>query len=330
MGKIMKIVSRIYLITVLLFSFSLFFTEAPLCAELYPTKQIEMVVGFNPGSATDIVARAFANVARKYIPQPIIVVNKSAGSGAVANEYVINAKPDGYTILCGMGGDATITPHMQDLPHNPVFSLKPVIHVTETPIVLATKGDSPFNKPRDIIEYAKANPGKVSYAATAGGFTQIVPELFAMKGGVKFVFVPSTGSGASLTSAMGGHTTLGSITPSVAAGPYKAGKIKIIGISSEERNKALPGAPTFKEEGFDIVMGSCKGITVPKETPDHIVNYLHAAFKKCIQDPEFVDFMDKAGEPITYKDPKDFKRYLETTHKIAGQIVESLGMGKKK
>jgi tripartite-type tricarboxylate transporter receptor subunit TctC len=302
----------------------------PAWAASYPTKPLEMIVAYTPGSATDVIARALANTARKYIDQPIVVINKSGGGGVVGNEYVINAKPDGYTLLFGFGsGETLLAPHMQKLPHNPVVSIKSVILVTETPIVQAVKGDSPFKKPKDVVEYAKQNPGKVSFGASAAGFTQITPEVFAMKGGVKFIFIPTSGTGATLTNIMGGHVTMGSLTPSVAVGPYKAGKIRPLAVSSEKRNKVLPDIPTFREEGYDIVMAAIKGIGVPQGTSDEIGRYLHDAFKKTIEDPEFQEFMDKMGEPITYRDSQDFTNYLQGMYKVCGTIIDSLGMKAK-
>ncbi len=296
----------------------------------YPTKPIEMIVAYSAGSATDIIARALAASARKVIDQPVVVINKAGGGGQVGNEYVINAKPDGYTIIFGYGsGETIIAPHMLKLPHNPIEAMRPVILITETPICLAVKGDSPFKKVKDLVEYAKANPGKASFGASPGGFTQITPELLAMKSGVQFNFIPTTGTGATLTNVMGGHVTMGSLTPSVAAGPMRSGKVRVLAVASETRNKMLPDVPTFREEGYDILMAAIKGIAVPKQTPEEAVRYIHDQFKKIIQDPEFVAVMDKLGEPITYKDTKDFPEYIQKMYKVCGEIIDALGMKAK-
>jgi tripartite-type tricarboxylate transporter receptor subunit TctC len=296
----------------------------------YPTKPIEMVVAYSAGSVTDIVARALAASARKVIEQPVVVINKAGGGGQVGNEYVITSKPDGYTIIFGYGsGETIIGPHMFKLTHNPVEEMRPVIEVTETPICLAVKGDSPFKTVKDVVEYAKQNPGKVSFGASTGGFTQTTPELLAMKAGVKFNFIPTTGTGATLTNVMGGHVTMGSLTPAVASGPLKSGKIRVLAIASETRNKLLPDVPTFREEGYDILMAAIKGIAVPKKTPEEVVRYLHDSFKKIIEDPEFIGVMEKLGEPITYKNTKDFTEYIRNMYKVCGEIIEALGMKAK-
>ena len=308
----------------------LFAAALPSGAASYPAKPIEMIIGAGPGSASDVIGRALAHSARKFIDQPIVVINKTGGGGVVGTEYVIGSKPDGYTILFGFGsGEHIMAPHMQKLPHNPVASLKTVILVTETPIVLAVKGDSPFKKVKDLIDFAKQNPGKASFGATPGGVTQIVPEVLAMKGGAKFVLIPTTGSGATLTQVMGGHITMGSLTPSVAVGPVKSGRVRALAVSSEKRNRVLPDVPTFKEEGFDIVMAAIKGIAVPQNTPEEIVQALHDGFKKCLSDPEFVSFMEKTGEPITYRDSKDYGAYLQNMYKFSGEVIESLGLKAK-
>lgn len=296
----------------------------------YPTKPIEMVVAYSAGSVTDIVARALAASARKVIEQPIVVINKAGGGGQVGNEYVITSKPDGYTTIFGYGsGETIIGPHMFKLNHNPVEEMRPVILVTETPICLAVKADSPFKRVKDVVEYAKQNPGKVSFGASTGGFTQTTPELLAMKGGVKFNFIPTTGTGATLTNVMGGHVTMGSLTPAVAAGPLKSGKIRVLAIASEARNKLLPDVPTFREEGYDILMAAIKGIAVPKKTPEAVIVYLHDSFKKVMDDPEFIGIMEKLGEPITYKNSKDFTEYIQKMYKVCGEIIEALGMKAK-
>ena len=305
-------------------------TALPSGAAPYPAKPIEMIVQYSPGSGTDVVARALAHTARKYISQPVVVINKAGGGGVSGNEYVISAKPDGYTILFGLGsGETLLAPHMQKLAHDPITSIKTVMLVTEAPVALSVKGDSPFKRVKDIVEYAKKNPGKVSFAASTGGFTQIVPEVLAMKAGAKFIFMPTTGTGVTLTNVMGGHVTFGSLHPSVAIGPARSGKIRVIAISAEKRNSDLPNVPTLREEGYDIVMAAIKGIGVPKETPDDIVRYLHDAFKKAIADPEFVSVMDKLGEQITYKNSKDFGNYLQSMSRKCGEIIKSLGMSAK-
>jgi tripartite-type tricarboxylate transporter receptor subunit TctC len=111
----------------------------------YPARPIELIVAYSPGSGTDVIARALANTARKYIEQPVVVINKAGGGGVVGNEYVINAKPDGYSVLFGLGsGETLLAPHMQKLPHNPVASIKTVLLVTEASIALSVNGDSPY------------------------------------------------------------------------------------------------------------------------------------------------------------------------------------------
>ena len=311
----------------LLFSLS---AALPSGAAQYPVKPIEMIVQYSPGSGTDVVARALAHTARKYITQPVVVINKAGGGGVIGNEYVITSKPDGYTILFGLGsGETLFAPHMQKLAHNPVASIKTVMLVTEAPVVLSAKGDSPYKRIKDVVDYAKKNPGKVSFAGSTGGVTQIVPELLAMQAGVKFIFMPTTGTGVTLTNIMGGHVTFGSLHPSVAVGPAKSGKIKVLAVSSEKRNSDMPDVPTLKEEGYDIVMAAIKGIGVPKETPDEIVSYLHDAFKKAIADPEFVKVMDDLGEQITYKNSKDFGDYLQVMYKKCGETIKSLGLSAK-
>jgi tripartite-type tricarboxylate transporter receptor subunit TctC len=323
--------NRLWVIPFGAFALGTLLTSSPHAwAASYPIKPIEMVVGYSAGSATDIVARALAASARKFIDQPIVVMNKAGGGGQVGNEYVINAKPDGYTVIFGYGsGETIIAPHMLKLPHNPVAAMRPVILVTETAICLAVKGDSPFKTIKDLVEYAKANPGKASFGASPGGFTQITPELLAMKAGVKFNFIPTTGTGATLTNVMGGHVTMGSLTPSVAAGPMKSGKIRVLAVASENRNNMLPDVPTFREEGYDILMAAIKGIAVPKQTPEEAVRFIHDRFKKVIQDPEFVAVMDKLGEPVTYKDTKDFTEYIQKMFKVCGETIEALGMKAK-
>ncbi len=296
----------------------------------YPTKPIELIVAYSPGSATDVIARALANTARKYIEQPVVVINKAGGGGVVGNEYVITAKPDGYTVLFGLGsGETLLAPHIQKLPHNPVASIKTVMLVTEASIALSVKGDSPYKKLKDVVDFGKQNPGKVSFGASTGGFTQIVPEVFGMKAGMKMVFMPTTGTGATLTSLMGGHVTLGSLHPSVAGGPAKSGKIRVLAVSSEKRSPIMPNVPTFREEGYDIVMAAIKGIGVPQGTPEEAVKYLHDGFKKTIADPEFIAMMDKLGEPIIYKNPKEFSAYLQSMYKVCGEVIASLGMKAK-
>lgn len=308
----------------------LFSMVLPSQADPYPNRPIEMVVQYSPGSGTDVIARVLAHAARKYISQPIVVINKAGGGGVVGNEYVITAKPDGYSILFGLGsGETLLAPHMQKLPHDPITSIKTVMLVTEAPIVFSVKGDSPFKGIKDVVDFAKKNPGKVSFAASTGGFTQIVPEVLAYKAGTKFIFMPTTGTGVTLTNVMGGHVTFGSLHPSVAIGPAKSGKIRLLAISSEKRNDDMPNVPTMKEEGYDIVMTAIKGIGVPKDTPDEIVRYLHDGFKKAIADPEFVGAMDKLGEQITYKNSKDFGNYLKLMDKKCDELIKAIGLAAK-
>ena len=295
-------------------------------APKYPSKPIEMVVGYGAGSATDIVARALATSARKYIDQPVVVMNKAGGGGQVGNEYVITARPDGYTIIFGYGsGETIIAPHMLKLSHNPVEAMRTVILVTETPMVIAVKGDSPFKKIKDVIEYAKQNPGKSLLRGQPGGHYPDHAGAFGHESRGEIQFHSDNGNGSYPDECHGRPCQHGFPHPVGGGGTGEVGEDPGLAVASETRNKMLPDVPTFREDGYDIVMAAIKGVAVPKQTPDEVIRFLHDAFKKAIEDPEFVAVMDKIGEPITYKDSKEFEDIFKRCIRSAGKSSRSWG-----
>ena len=298
-------------------------------AQDYPTKPITLIVPWPAGGSTDISMRAIADAASKHLGQPIVVDNKGGGGGTVGPATMAaTAKPDGYTI-----SQIPITvfrlPLMQQVSWDSAKDFTYIVHLTGYTFGVTTNAESQFKTWKDVVEFAKANPGKVTYGTPGAGTSlHIGMEQIAAKAGIKLTQVPFKGGAETNAAVLGNHTMLQA--DSTGWRPLvDAGKLRLLMVWTGARSPNYPDVPTLKELGYDMVYDSPFGIAGPKGMDPKIVAKLHDAFKKAIEDPAVIATLAKFDMVVNYKNTQDYVKFVAEVTKSERKVVESLGLGKK-
>ncbi|MGA2956136.1 MAG: tripartite tricarboxylate transporter substrate binding protein [Thermodesulfobacteriota bacterium] len=293
-------------------------------AQDFPTRPVEVIVGFAPGGGTDLTARAVANYATKYFGQPFIVVNKAGASGTIASQYVATAKPDGYTLLTAGGSETTTAGHFRKLPFHPLNDFEPVICIVGQQIGLSVKTDSPWKTIQEFIADAKKNPEKYSYATSGIGSLYHAAVLVLEKNtGIRLRHVPFKGGAETLSALLGGHVDVAISAPDEAYALIEGGRVRSLVTFSGKRSKLIPNVPTLKEVGYDFFMENMKGLVAPKGTPKPIILKIHDGVKKMMnEDAGFKDSLDKVKLEINYMSSEDFGKALRFMYDQIGGALK--------
>ena len=305
------------------------FLAVPVMGAEFPTKPVTMIVPWSAGLG-DTVARVLAITTTKYLGQPVVVENKPGGAGTVGPATMAGTvKPDGYTV-----SEIPLTlfryPHLMKVNYDPLKDFTYIIHLTGYTFGVVVKADSPWKTWNEFVAYAKANPGKVTYATTGGvSIAYTTMEMFALKQGIKWTNIPQKGSAEVTTAVLGGHVTAGASPPGWAA-QVESGDLRILVTFGEQRTKKWPDAPTLKELGYGIVTNSPYGLAGPKGMDPKIVKILHDAFKKGVEDPEYQKILEKFDMVALYKSSEDYAKFARELWEEEKLIVEKLNLKEKK
>src|SRR5678816_46975 len=221
----------------------------------YPSKPITMVNPFPPGGVADVVGRPLAALMEKNLKQPVIMINRTGAGGAVGMGVVAKSPGDGYTILMGLSSISIFPVADRVNGKPPAFELSdfaPIALVTADPTVLVVRTDGPYKTLKDLVEAAKANPGKINYSSSGVyGTLHVAMEIFASSAGIKLFHVPYQGGGPAVTALLGGQVEALASGPAAAIGQIKGGKMRALAAWSDKRLALMPEVPTFKELGYD-------------------------------------------------------------------------------
>jgi tripartite-type tricarboxylate transporter receptor subunit TctC len=296
----------------------------------FPIKPVTIIVPAAAGGVNDTLCRTIAESMKKYFPKPVVVVNKAGAGGIAGTVEFLSSPADGYTLESGSFGWSVLPTHLQIPPPYTVDQAVPVIQFTSAPSTLAVQASAPWKNMKELIDYARANPGKIRLGhAGAGTYTHLVPVEFSDMQGIKFTMVPFVGSAPTVVALMGGNIEVASIYPNDAAPQVKAGQVRVLAVFSEKRVKAMPDAPTLKEQGIDLVRACGFPVMVPKGTPVAIIKVLHDAIKKASEDPAFISRMESLGYDLKYYNTEDAQKLLLEWHKNSGAVIQKLGLAKK-
>jgi tripartite-type tricarboxylate transporter receptor subunit TctC len=290
------------------------FCAASAWAQNYPNRPMRMVIPWPPGQATDLVGRLMAQKLSELLGQPIVVDNKPGAGGTIGTDNAAKSAPDGYTLLAGSSGPATVSPLLQKVPYDVAKDLIPVRLVGVSPYLLVTHPSFPANNAKEFIDLLRANPGKYTFSSSGTGATaHLISEWFNSLAQVKAVHVPYKGSAQSLTDLMAGQVAY-SIETLAGTGPHvRAGKLKTFGISFEKGSSLAPGVPPLAQAasmpGFDV--GAWLGLMVPAGTPKDIVNRLAAEADKALQMADTREKLSLIGLEIISRGPEEFAAYLK-------------------
>ncbi len=310
----------------MLFGFALALFGSQLRAAGFPEKPITLVIAYPPGGATDAALRAYADAASKTLGQRVMIENKPGAAGTIAAAYLANnVKPDGYTVA-QIAGTVYRLPHMQKANFDPLSDFTYIIGITAYTYGVVIRSDLPWKTWQELIAYAKANPGKFTYATSGTGSTlHVTMEDIAERERIKWLHVPYKGTAEAVTAVLGGHVN--GIASSVGWGELvDAGKLRMLSSWGETRTKRWPNVPTLKDLGYNIVQGSPYGLAGPKGMDPKIVKILHDGFKRALDDPAYTQALERLEQEKWYRSSEDYARYARAQYEIERHVVEHFGL----
>ncbi len=297
-------------------------------AQPYPNKPIRMIVISAPGGSTDILSRAVGRSMTETLGQTIVLDNKPGGGGIIATETTAKAPPDGYTILMSNTSHSVLPSLHAKLPYDPIKDFAPVSLVALTHSLLLVNPALPVKNVKELIDLARAQPGKLNYASgTTGASAHFGAELLKLMAKVNIVQVPYKGTAGQLTALIAGEVQMSFVTMPSALPHIQAGRLRVIAIGSPRRSPTLPDVPTVAESGlpgFDI--GAWNGILAPAGTPPALIAKLNAAIVKMTSDPATKEHASSQGAELVSDTPQEFTAYIKAQIARFAQVVKATGM----
>jgi tripartite-type tricarboxylate transporter receptor subunit TctC len=303
----------------------------PLHAQAWPTKQpIKIVVPFPPGGPTDGMARVISDRLGAVLGQTIVIENRGGGAGgSVGAKAVASADPDGYTILMTPGGSLTSGPAVhRNIGYDPLKVFAPVGQLIVTHQFICVHPDVPVKTLPELIAYAKANPGKISYGTQGFGTgTHLLNELLKIEAGINIVHVPYRGTGPMLAALVAGEVQM-AIDPSTTVLPHlQAGRLRPLAVVTNERSPKMPDVPTTAELGYPKLNSPFwLGVVAPAGTSPEIIAKLNAAFREALNDPATRARLDNLGAEIKIDTPETFGKMIESQLALWRNVVETAGI----
>src|SRR3989442_6494477 len=283
-------------------------------AQNFPAKPIRIVIPFVPGGPSDTVGRAVGSKFQEYLGQPAIVENRPGANGAIAAEFVAKSDPDGYTLLVGSIGVVSINAALDRvLSYHPVRDFAPITLAVTTPNVLVTKLEFPPHSVKELVDYAKRNPGKISYASSGTGSSDhLTAELFKQMTGTFGVHIPYRGGAAVVTDLLGGQVEASFQNMGNVATHIRAGKIRALAVTAKSRAPALPDRPTTDEAGLPgPIRTSWQAAAAAAKTPREVVARLNDAMVNALRSPDVSDRLTAIGFDVVASTPEEFGQFMQ-------------------
>jgi tripartite-type tricarboxylate transporter receptor subunit TctC len=295
-------------------------------AQGYPSRPVRVIVPWPPGQATDIAARVVAEKLQQQLGQPFVADNRPGAGGSIGTDTVAKSAPDGYTLLAASSGPISIMPSLQKIPYDPLKDLAPVSLIAMAPFALVTHPSFPADNAREFVALVRANPDKYTFSSSGTGATaHLVSELFNSMAGLKARHVPYKGSAPALSDLMGGQISYTIETVASLTGHIKAGRLKVLGVTSGKRTAGLPDVPTLAEAadipGYDI--GAWIGYAAPPGTPIEIRNRLAAEIQKAMQAPDLRERYLALGMDPAAMMPDEMGAFMRKEQERYGSIIRN-------
>jgi len=292
----------------------------------YPSRPIKWIVAYPPGGTTDVLARIMAQRLTEKMGQPIIVENKPGGGNNIGTEAVVNATPDGYTMLLVNPANGINTALYKSLSFNFVRDIAPVAGIVRTPNVMVVTDSLPVKTVAEFIAYCKANPGKINMASSGSGTsTHLSGELFKSMTGCNMTHVPYKGAGPALNDLIAGQVQVFFDNLPSSAPQIKGGRIRALAVTSAEREPSMPNTPTIAETVPGYEASAWFGIGMPKGTPSEVVSKMNAAVNSALAEPKMRERLADLGGVTMQGTPADFGKVIVDETAKWGKVVETSG-----
>jgi tripartite-type tricarboxylate transporter receptor subunit TctC len=294
----------------------------------FPDKPVRIVVPFAAGNTLDTALRQVAEEFKKNTGQPVLVENKPGGSGIIAAQSVMASPADGYTLLLANTSMLTINPHtFAKLPYDAEKTFRPITNFLGTSMVMAVNASVPANNVKEFVAYAKANPGKVSFASfTAGNSSHFAGVILNQRTGMEMIHVPFNGTPPAVQNLVGGQVTA-AFLPLLAVKPHMdSGKVRVLAVTSPQRSLLMPNVATFREQGFpDLDIYIWAAIVAPAGTPDAVASRLNAEFIKILRSSEIKEKWRVADFETLPSTPEEFSKFAQADSKRWAEAVKISG-----
>ncbi|MEA3026005.1 MAG: hypothetical protein QOF91_1290 [Alphaproteobacteria bacterium] len=304
------------------------FTLAAAQAQDYPSKPIKFIVPTAPAGIGDMLSRIFQQkLGESGNPATIVVENRAGAAGVIGTDAVAKSPPDGTTFLVGNHAVLAMLPHLQKVPYDPFKSFSPVILGVTVPNILVVHPSVPATSVQELVAYAKANPGKLTYASQGVGASgHIAAELFKLQAGIDITHVPYKGAAPAAQDLAAGHVSMMFDVVSLALGPIQAGRVRPLGITTRQRVTVLPDVPTMTEQGTPVEVGAWFGFLAPAGTPQNAISWLNRETTKIFSTPDASGRFVNQGAAVPLGTPESFAQFIEAESNRYGDVIRRAGI----
>ncbi len=298
-------------------------------ADKFPDRPLRFVIPYGTGGSPDVIARLIGQQVSELLKTPVVVENRPGANGIIAAQAVAKERPDGYTLLVADTGHLAINPNLySNLPYNPVADFDPVKLAVVTPLFMAVRSDLPVNSVAELVEYARANPGKLSYASSGNGSPHhLGMEQFKLLTNTDMMHVPFKGVAESVPSLVAGRTDLMLVALSSIRPHIQSGKVRVLGIGSLKESSLMPGVPPVADGGAPgFIALSRIGFVVPAGTPEDRINILADAITRALEAPEVKEKMATFGmEPVDIT-RAEYAELIRNEIPQYGELIKKVGL----
>jgi tripartite-type tricarboxylate transporter receptor subunit TctC len=296
-------------------------------AESWPTKSVTLIVPFTPGGTTDMVARSVGQKLSEALHQPVVIDNRGGGGGTVGAAVAAKAAPDGYTLFISTIAHAIATSLYKQLPYDFEKDFIPITVLASVPNIVIVHPSVPVKSVKELIDYAKANPGKLNYGSAGNGSTEhLSAELFKSMAGVQMTHVPYKGGAPMMIDLLGGQIQLAIETSGSALPHVRGGKVRALAVTTAKRSPALPDVPTASEAGLSgYEMTTWYGILAPKGTPKEIVAKVYTEIAAILKGPDMKKRFAEIGAEPGGMPPEQFAAFIKSETAKWAKLVKETG-----
>jgi len=292
-------------------------------AQDYPSKPVRIIVPYGPGGV-DLQVRAMAPTLTRILGQQVVIENREGGGAVIGTNAVKSAAPDGYTILFTGTSALAVVPHLRKNVGYTLDDFVAIGNATGTPLLIGVRADAPYKTLKELVAYAKANPGKINMgSAGTGTTTHMAGEAFQIAAGIEFTHIPFKGVGAATQAILGGNSDIVFGVPTTILPHAQSGKLRVLASMGPKRSEFAPDAPTLVESGYDVTEVTRFGFFAPKGTPPAVLQKLVDAVAQAVREPDFIAAMKKSNASVLYLTPAELRAAVEAESSHWARVLKN-------